>query len=113
MTANEPKLDASIFKNNKTTTKSKSKKSSKVQPKMMKIKLMGLSPSDVDVANLVGALTASPIFQNVKMRYAKGTKISNATAREFRLEMEMPMDCVYVDLTPRDLSQDKEVAHVD
>lgn len=113
MSAENPKLDLPTYRKSKKSKKSRNKKTAVVRHKVMKIQLVGLSPSDVDVANLVGALAASPIFQNVKMRYAKGTKLNNATAREFRLEMEILMDCVYVDLTPRDLSAEKEVAHVD
>ena len=102
--ADPPKLDLSALKQNCMTPTSKtSKKKSKVKyvPKVMKIQMMGLSPSDVDVANLVGSLSASPIFQNVNMRYSKTTQINKATAREFRLEMQMAMECIYQIIPPR------------
>jgi Tfp pilus assembly protein PilN len=115
ISADEPKLDLTSLKSgNKTKTVSKTKvKVTKPVLHFMDIQLMGLSPSDVDVANLVGALSASPIFQNVKMRYSKSTRMNKATAREFRLEMEIPMDCIYEDVTPSTASSQKEVAHVD
>ncbi|HAI13901.1 MAG TPA: hypothetical protein DCM28_19515 [Phycisphaerales bacterium] len=116
--SDEPKLDLSEFKPQKKTKKSSSKTKKKVKApeRVMQIQLMGLSPSDVDVANLVGALSAQPIFQNVKMRYSKTTRIGKATAREFRLEMEVSLDCIYqvpLKVTDSDADDNKEVAHVD
>lgn len=116
--ADDPKLDLTAFKtskNSKVKKKSKSTKFVKAQEQLMQIQLMGISPSDVDVANLVGALSASPIFQNVKMRYSKSTRIDKVSAREFRLEMEVSLDCIYqspVMTTEQDQADNKEVAHV-
>ena len=117
--ADAPKLDLSSLKKDrsaKKVKKSKKKVAHKHVPKVMKIQMMGLSPSDVDVANLVGALSASPVFQNVKMNYSKTKKIANATAREFRLEMGMAMDCIYENVIAQNTGPEnvpaKEVAHV-
>ncbi|MBL4702178.1 MAG: PilN domain-containing protein [Phycisphaeraceae bacterium] len=117
--ADAPKLDLSSLKKKssaKKVKKSKKKAAIRYVPKVMKIQMLGLSPTDVDVANLVGALSASTVFQNVKMNYSKTAKIANVTAREFRLEMEMSMDCIYENqLTLKIRSQNssaKEVAHV-
>lgn len=116
--ADDPKLDLAALKQTATSRKSKAKAKApvRIEARVMNIQLTGISPSDVDVANFVGALSASPIFQNVKMRYAKSTKIDKATAREFRIEMELPMDCIYQNpglLTTEGSASDKEVAHVD
>ncbi len=112
-----PKLDLSDLKKSATSKKKSSKKQKivKVQERVMQIQVMGLSPSDVDVANLVGALSANPIFQNVKMRYAKSAAIDKVMAREFRLEMEVSLDCIYQAPVPQTTETEigKEVAHVE
>jgi Tfp pilus assembly protein PilN len=115
--ADSPKLDLSELKKTSATTKKSSKKKVVIKPveRVMQIQVMGLSPSDVDVANLVGALSASPIFQNVKMRYSKGASIEKVMAREFRLEMEVSLDCIY-QMPIEDANNEstgKEVAHVE
>lgn len=113
--ADDPKPDLSAFMPKKKDPSGMDAEKIKVvkpQPRFMNVQLMGISPTDVDVANLVGSLSASPLFQNVKMRYSKSTRLGNVTAREFRLEMEILLDCIYQDVTPRD-PQNKEVAHVD
>lgn len=111
-----PKLDLSDLKPSATKKKAAKKKTIvKAPERVMQIQVMGLSPSDVDVANLVGALSANPIFQNVKMRYAKSAAIDKVMAREFRLEMEVSLDCIYQAPLPESAENQigKEVAHVE
>ena len=45
--------------------------------------LKGIAPNDVSIANFIGQLSASPLFEDVGMTYAKNTKIKNRLAREF------------------------------
>lgn len=61
----------------------------------MKIVLVGLAPADVEVADFVGQLTKSPLFHNVKMVYSRPVQTQDVHAREFRIELEVPLDCEY------------------
>jgi Tfp pilus assembly protein PilN len=44
----------------------------------------GLAPNDVDVANFIGQLSASPLFENVHMGYTKTVVFRGRSAREFQ-----------------------------
>jgi len=46
--------------------------------------LTGIAPSDVDIANFIGQLSASPLFEDVHMGYAKDVVLRGRTAREFQ-----------------------------
>ncbi len=58
-------------------------------PKNRKIKrvqlvLTGLAPTDVEVANFIGQMSASPLLEDVNMGYARTVEFRGRTAREFR-----------------------------
>lgn len=46
--------------------------------------ITGVSPTDVDVANFIGQLSASPMFEDVNMGYAKTVDFRGRKAREFQ-----------------------------
>ena len=46
--------------------------------------ISGLAPSDVDVANFIGQLSACPLFEDVNMGYAKTVDVHGRSAREFQ-----------------------------
>jgi len=46
--------------------------------------LTGLAPTDVDVANFIGQLSGSCVFEDVKMGYAKTAVVGGRMAREFQ-----------------------------
>lgn len=50
----------------------------------LRLILTGLAPSDVDVANFIGQLAASCLFEDVTMGYAKSVEFEDRTAREFQ-----------------------------
>ena len=50
----------------------------------VRVVLAGLTPTDVDVANFIGQLSASPLFENVNMGYAKTVRFRGRSAREFQ-----------------------------
>jgi Tfp pilus assembly protein PilN len=60
-------------------------------PQMLRLELVCLAPSDVDVANFVGRLSDHAMFTNVKMLYSRATVVSDLQAREFRIEMDVPL----------------------
>lgn len=49
----------------------------------VRLVLTGLAPRDVDVANFIGQLSASRLFENVTMGYAKNVDFRGRDAREF------------------------------
>ena len=55
-----------------------------IRTKRMRLVLTGLAPTDVDVANFIGQLSASPLFEDVNMGYAKTVSVEGLTAREFQ-----------------------------
>jgi len=52
--------------------------------KRVRVSLTGLAPTDVAVANFIGQLAASPIFEDVKMGYTKNVVFRKHVAREFQ-----------------------------
>ncbi len=50
----------------------------------MQLVLTGMAPSDVDVANFIGQLSASCLFEDVTMGYARTVEHSGRMAREFQ-----------------------------
>lgn len=50
----------------------------------VRVVLAGLAPTDVDVANFIGQLSASPLFENVNMGYVKTVRLGGRPAREFQ-----------------------------
>jgi Tfp pilus assembly protein PilN len=52
--------------------------------KRVRLVLTGMAPTDVDVANFIGQLAGSKLFEDVSMGYAKNVKFRNRQAREFQ-----------------------------
>ena len=52
--------------------------------KRVRLVITGLAPTDVDVANFIGQLSASPIFEDVNMGYAKNVDFRGRKARRFQ-----------------------------
>ena len=52
--------------------------------KRVRLVLTGLAPSDVDVANFIGQLCTSCLFEDVNMGYAKSIAFRGRVAREFQ-----------------------------
>jgi Tfp pilus assembly protein PilN len=78
-----------------------------VETPVMRVEIVGLAPTDTDVANFVDQLTAHPIFEAVKLDYTRPQSVASVTAREFRIEMQIPLNRLYVPASPRG----EEVAH--
>jgi len=53
--------------------------------KRVRLELTGLAPTDVDVANFIGQLSASPLFEDVNMGYTKDTDFEGRSARQFNV----------------------------
>ncbi len=66
---------------NRALAYSKSQETARV--KRVRLVLTGMAPTDVDVANFIGQLAASPVFEDVDMGYAKTIEFRGRTARDF------------------------------
>ncbi|MBT3202013.1 MAG: PilN domain-containing protein [Phycisphaerales bacterium] len=51
----------------------------------LKLTITGLSPNNVDVANFIADLSASLLFEDVDMGYAKNVKFRTKPAKEFQV----------------------------
>jgi len=51
----------------------------------LKLTITGLSPNNVDVANFIADLSASPLFEEVDMGYAKNIDFRGKQAKEFQV----------------------------
>jgi len=52
--------------------------------KRIRMTLTGVAPRDVDVAAFIGQMSASPLFEDVNMGYAKNVVFRGRSAREFQ-----------------------------
>ncbi|MCC7191402.1 MAG: hypothetical protein IT444_01360 [Phycisphaeraceae bacterium] len=77
------------------------------QRQILRLEFIGLAPSDVEIANFVGRLSDHQLFSNVKMIYSRATVVTELQAREFRIELEVPLDRDYK------VAESKEVALAD
>ena len=50
----------------------------------IRLTLEGISPTDVDIANLIGQISASRLFEDVNMGYARNVVCRDRQAREFK-----------------------------
>lgn len=50
----------------------------------IRLQITGIAPTDVDIANFIGQLSASPLFEDVNMGYARSTSVKGHKAREFQ-----------------------------
>jgi Tfp pilus assembly protein PilN len=53
-------------------------------PRRVRLVITGMAPSDVDVANFIGQMSASPLFDEVNMGYVKTVPYRGRSGREFQ-----------------------------
>ncbi len=51
----------------------------------LRLVLTGVAPADVDVANFIGQMASSPLFEDVSMGYVRGRSLAGHKAREFQV----------------------------
>jgi len=52
--------------------------------KRVRLVITGIAPTDVDVANFIGQLSASSVFEDVNMGYARTVAVRSRQARQFQ-----------------------------
>lgn len=60
-----------------------------VKIRRVHMKLTGLAPTDMDVANMIGQLSASPLFEQVRMGFTRNVIIQGRQAREFEASCQI------------------------
>jgi Tfp pilus assembly protein PilN len=68
--------------NDRNATKSRS----------LRVKLLGVAPSDVDLANFLSGLTNVPFFQEVSLTYARDKSQGGHVMREFEVAFNMSLN---------------------
>ncbi len=53
----------------------------------VRLVLTGVAPSDIAVANFIGQLASSPLFEDISMSYSRNTEMFECNAREFQVMM--------------------------
>jgi Tfp pilus assembly protein PilN len=54
-----------------------------VKVRRLQLRITGLAPSDVDVANFIASLAGNPLLEDITMGYARDVKFRQRRAREF------------------------------
>lgn len=90
-------------------TDARSTGNSRGEGESLLIEFTGLAANDVEIANLVGALSNHAVFTQVKMLYSRSVTTRGVIGREFRIEMQVPLDRDYRPVATRST----EVAHAD
>ena len=55
-----------------------------ITEKRIQLRLTGLSPTDIEIANFIAQLSASPLFEDVTMGYARTEEFQGRLARRFQ-----------------------------
>ena len=58
----------------------------------MKVKIQGVTPTDVDLANFLGALSSVSYFENIAMTYARDKGENGHIMREFEVTFSMNLN---------------------
>ncbi len=55
----------------------------------VKIKLVGVAPTDIEVSRYIAALNAHPLLKEVTLQYSQERKLDNSRMRQFEIRMEL------------------------
>jgi hypothetical protein len=61
-------------------------------PTEVTLVLIGVAPTDVEVAQYMGALGRSPMFTGVDLKFSEQTQVEGRVMRRFRVELKIPHD---------------------
>jgi hypothetical protein len=64
-------------------------------PRRLTGELAGFGATDVDIAELVGVLSAREPFRAVSLDLSRHRVVRESNAREFRISFEIELDCLY------------------
>lgn len=55
----------------------------------------GIAPNDMTLATLLNQLKRHPLFEDVKLHFSRSVRVHGTTGRQFRIEMNVPLDREY------------------
>ncbi|MEE8460018.1 MAG: PilN domain-containing protein [Phycisphaerales bacterium] len=55
----------------------------------VKIKLVGVAPTDIEVSRYIAALNAHPLLIDVTLKYSEERKVENSNMRQFEIQMQL------------------------
>ena len=61
----------------------------------LKVAIDGVAPSELDIANFIGAIEAHPLFEEIKIQDDRSTRIDSYKARVFRIGLRIRLDRDY------------------
>jgi Tfp pilus assembly protein PilO len=64
------------------------------------LSLVGVAPSDVDVAKYIASLTSHVMFEDVTLKFSEQTKIEGAQLRKFALAMQVTQNAAASEVEP-------------
>ena len=74
------------------------------------LRLVGVAPTDVQVAQFMHAISKAPLFTDVNLSYSKQAKISDASLREFEVDMKLNHDVDVEKIEPLQVSTQRSTA---
>lgn len=66
-----------------------------IPPRVLHGEVSGFAASDQHIAELVGRLTAHPLFRDVNLDFSRTRDVNKRDAREFRLSFKIDLDTAY------------------
>jgi Tfp pilus assembly protein PilN len=89
--APRPAASKSALSNRKDARKEeeKTKEPDPVPQQVVSLALIGVAPTDVQVAQYIAKLTQSPLLTDVSLIFSEETKINETPMRKFRIEMAL------------------------
>lgn len=81
----EQKASSSQADDTNSPRKASEVEAKRVFVRRLELRITGLAPSDVEVANFIAALAANPLLEDIKMGYARDVEFEQRRAREFQV----------------------------
>jgi Tfp pilus assembly protein PilN len=72
-----------------------------VKPVEVEMLLVGMAPTDVEVAQYMSALGQSAMFRNVELKYSEQLEVDKQMMRKFRVEFRIPTDLDAQQIEPK------------
>lgn len=70
------------------------------------VRMVGVAPTDVDVAQYITALSAHPLFEQVILQYAEQTTVDEREMRKFGVELTVTQDVDMREIEPTKVARD-------
>ncbi len=86
-------------------TELEEKNTPEAPPTAIKLKLVGVAPTDVEVSTFISRLNHHPMFDEVVLAFSEQTTIEQQPMRKFRIEMDLIQEVDVTGLEPTKVSR--------